>query len=276
MARRVVVAVLILVSLALLTVYLREDDEGALHGAQRLGLAIVHPLEVAGERVSRPFQDAYRYVSDLATDKADRDTLQARILELETEAALAQAALEENARLRELLQLVEGPAFADYAKIAARILVQPTGPFDQKLIVGAGSDSGVARNAPVVTAGGDLVGLVTNVTGDSSQVTLITDQSLNVSAVVLGSGARGIVSATQSGSALVLDRVGKDEVVREGSTVATAGWQFGELSSLYPPWIRIGTVTRVGQRDIDLFKQIQVGPAVDFDDLSEVVILVHR
>ncbi len=271
-----VVAALILVSLALLTVYLREDDEGSLHGAQRLGLAIVHPLQVAGERISRPFRDAYGYVSDLATDKADRDTLQARVLELETAAALAQAALEENARLRELLQLVEGPAFADYEKIAARILVQPTGPFDQKVIVAAGSDSGVTWNAPVVTAGGDLVGLVTNVTGDSSQVTLVTDQSLNVSAVVLGSGARGIVSATPNGSALVLDRVEKDEVVREASTVATAGWQVGELSSLYPPWIRIGTVTRVGQRDIDLFKQIQVEPAVDFDDLSEVVILVHR
>jgi cell shape-determining protein MreC len=92
---------------------------------------------------------------------------------------------------------------------------------------------------------------------------------------VLGSGARGIVSATRAGRRSC-STGSEDEVVREGSTVATAGWQFGELSSLYPPWIRIGTVTRVGQRDIDLFKQIQVGPAVDFDDLSEVVILVHR
>ncbi|MFN8186317.1 MAG: rod shape-determining protein MreC [Gaiellales bacterium] len=276
MARRLVVAVLVLVSLALLTVYLREDEEGGLHAAQRLGLAIVHPLEVVGERVARPFQDAYGYVSDLVSDKADRDRLELRVQELETRAVQAEAALAENERLRKLVGLVEGPQFADYDRIVTRILVQPPGPFQQKLVVAAGSDAGVALNAPVITADGDLVGLVTNVTPSSAQVTLLTDQSLSVSAVVLGTGARGVVSATQNGSALVLDRVAKDEVVNEGSTVATAGWQVGELSSLYPPWIRIGTVTSVGQRDIDLFKQIQVEPAADLDELSEVVILVAR
>jgi rod shape-determining protein MreC len=276
MARRVVVAVLVLVSLALLTIFLREDEEGGLHAAQRLGLAVVHPLEVVGERVARPFQDAYGYVSDLVSDKADRDQLERRIQELETRAVQAEAALAENERLRSLVDLVEGPQFSDFDKIVARILVQPPGPFQQKLVVAAGSDAGVAQNAPVITADGDLVGLVTNVTRESSQVTLLTDQSLSVSAVVLGTGARGVVSATQSGSALVLDRVDKDEVVNEGNTVATAGWQVGDLSSLYPPWIRIGTVTSVGQRDIDLFKQIQVEPAAKLDELSEVVILVAR
>lgn len=276
MARRIVVAALVLVSLGLLTVYLREDEEGGLHAAQRLGLSIVHPFEVVGERVARPFQDAYGYVSDLVTDKADRDALQQRIQELETQAAQAEAALAENERLRALVDLVEGTQFSDYDKIVARILVQPPGPFQQKVVVAAGSDAGVTRNAPVITADGDLVGLVTNVTSSSSQVTLLTDQSLSVSAVVLGTGARGVVSATQSGSALVLDRVDKDELVNEGHTVATAGWQVGDLSSLYPPWIRIGTVTSVGQRDIDLFKQIQVEPAARLDELSEVVILVAR
>lgn len=275
-ARRLVVAGLVVASLLLLTVYLREDDEGALHGAQRLGLAVVHPFEVAGERVARPFQDAYGYVSDLVADKGDRDALTERVRELETQAAQARAALEENTRLRALLRLVEGPAFSSYDKVAARVLVQPTGPFDQKIIVAAGTGQGVLRDSPVVTAEGELVGLVTNVTGGSAQVTLLTDQGLNVSAVVLATGARGIVSATQSGSALVLDQVDKDEVVREGDLVTTAGWQVGELSSLYPPSIRIGTVTRVGQRDIDLFKQIQVEPAVDFGKLAEVVILVRR
>ena len=276
MARRFVVAVLILVSLALLTIYLREDEEGGLHAAQRLGLAALHPFEVAGERIARPFQDAYEYVHDLATDKSDRDALQLRIEELETEAALADAALAENERLRRLLRLQEGTAFSAYDKVVARILVQPASAFEQKIIVSAGTDAGVVLNSPVITASGSLVGLVTNVTEASAQVTLLSDQSLNVSAVVLGSSARGTVRAAQSGSGLVLDRVEKDAVVEDGATVATAGWQEGALTSLYPPWIRIGTVTSVGQRDIDLFKQIQVQPAVDFDTLYEVVILVLR
>lgn len=276
MARRVVAAVLILVSLALLTIYLREDEQGGLHGAQRLGLALLHPFEVAGERVARPFQDAYDYVSDLVTDKSDRDALEARIGELEQQAGEAQILAEENARLRQIVGLLDAPLVKDFDKIVARILVQPTNAFDQKVIVAAGSADGVALNAPVIAGDGSLVGLVTNVTDDSAQVTLLTDQSLRVSAKVVATDARGIVEAARSGSGLVLDRVEKQETVEQGQAVATAGWQSGQLSSLYPAGIPIGRVISVGQRDIDLFKQIQVQPAVDFDQLSEVVILVKR
>ena len=56
----------------------------------------------------------------------------------------------------------------------------------------------------------------------------------------------------------------------------TSGWSSGDLSSRYPFGIPIGHVTSVGQQDIDLYKRIQVEPFVDFDSLSEVVILVAR
>ncbi len=276
MTRRVVAAVLILVSLALLTVYLREDDEGGLHAAQRLGLSIVHPFEVAGERVSRPFRDAYGYVSDLVANKADRDALERQVAELQQQAALAQAAIAENEQLRTVAGLVDGPRFSDYEKVATSILVQPPDPFHQRIIVAAGSDRGIAVDDPVITGDGALVGKVTSVTSSSAQVTLLTDQSLEVSAEVLGTNARGLVEASQSGSGLILDRVEKDEVVKPGSTVVTAGWQVGELSSLYPRWIRIGTVTSVSRRDIDVYQTIQVEPTVDFDKLSQVVVLVKR
>ena len=259
MARRLVVAVLILVSWPCSPSICARTTRGRSTPPSDSGLATSTRSRSPASAIARPFQDAYGYVSDLATDKADRDTLQARIRELETEAALAQAALEENARLRELLQLVEGPAFSPTTRRSPRgsSCSRPARSTRSSSSRRART-SGVARNAPVVTAGGDLVGLVTNVTGDSSQVTLLTDQSLNVSAVVLGSGARGIVSATQSGSALVLDRVGKDEVVREGEHRRHRRLAVGRAVLPLPAWIRIGTVTSVGQRDIDLFKQIQV------------------
>ena len=73
MARRLAAAGLVLLSLVLLTVYLRESEDGGLHAAQRIGLAILAPFQVAGERIARPFQDAYGYVSDLVDAKAERD-----------------------------------------------------------------------------------------------------------------------------------------------------------------------------------------------------------
>ena len=55
-----------------------------------------------------------------------------------------------------------------------------------------------------------------------------------------------------------------------------SGWRAGDLASLYPWGIAIGQVTSVGQQDIDLYKRVQVTPFVDFDSLSEVIVLVKE
>jgi rod shape-determining protein MreC len=153
---------------------------------------------------------------------------------------------------------------------------RPPSAYSQEILIAAGSSSGIERNDPVVTKDG-LVGLVTDVTSNGAQVTLLTDQSSAVSAVVLESGAAGIVRHGPSDtSALILDRVSKDELVEQGDLVITAGWRSGKLESLYPRGIPVGTVKSVGQQDVDLYKRIQVAPLVNFDSLAEVIVLVPK
>ena len=114
-------------------------------------------------------------------------------------------------------------------------------------------------NDPVVTEDG-LIGLVTRVSGSTARVTLLTDGASAVSAVDVRTNANGIVRhGRASRSTLVLDRVPKEEVVRIGDTVVTAGWQSQRLTSLYPRGIPIGQVTSVGQTDTDLYKQVLRG-----------------
>lgn len=277
MTRRLVAAGLVVVSLVLLTVYLRESDDGALHAAQRLGQAALNPFQVAGERIARPFQDAYGWASDLVDAKAERDRLEAQVQALQAELVQLQTAGEEVVRLRELLQFVDGPSLpADYVPIATRVIAQPASAYEQSILVAAGDDDGVAIDSPVVTDDG-LVGIVTEVSGDASRVALLTDQSVRVPAYDVETNARGTVrQAPNAGAGLVLDRVANDLVVKEGDVVATAGWRSGDLESLYPKDIPVGRVTSVGLQDIDLYQRIQLEPFVDFDNLSEVVILVRR
>jgi rod shape-determining protein MreC len=277
MVRRLVAAVLVIVSLVLLTVYLRESDDGALHGAQRLGQAALNPFQVAGERIARPFQDAYEWASGLVDAKEERDRLRAQVQALQQQVVGLQTASEENQRLRELLGYVSGPRLPeDYEPITSRVLAQPANPYDQTILVAAGSADGVTMDSPVVTQDG-LVGRVTGVSTNAAQVTLLTDQSIAVSALDSDTRAPGVLRRSPgSGSGLVLDRVEKDLIVKEGDVIVTAGWKEGDLESLYPAGIPIGTVTSVGLQDIDLFQRIQVAPFVNFDALSEVVILVSR
>lgn len=276
LARRLIAAALVVASLVLLTVYLRESDDGALHGAQRLGQAALHPFQVAGERIARPFQDAYGWASDLIDAKADRDRLEAEVQALQQQVVELQTADQENVRLRELLGFVQGPELADYRRIPTRVLAQPSNPYDQDILVAAGNDDGIRMDSPVVTEDG-LVGIVTSVASDAARVTLLTDQSVAVSALDVDTRAPGVLRrAPNSGAGLVLDRVAKDLVIQEGDVIVTSGWKSGDLESLYPAGIPVGSVTSVGLQDIDLYQRIQVTPFVNFDALSEVVVLVPR
>jgi rod shape-determining protein MreC len=273
---RLVAAVLVLVSLGLITVYFRESSEGPLHTAQRLGASVLMPFEVAGERVARPFRDAWGYLSDLLDAKAENKELENQVEELRKNVIENETAIQENKRLKDLLAYVEGPSFPDaYNAVTASVIARPQSPFRQEIVIAAGSDAGVHLNAPVVTEDG-LVGLVTDVWGSGAKIRLLTDQDSAVSGVVLGSEAAGVVRQGASQGSLVLDRVGKDELVKEGDLVITAGWQTLKFESLYPRGIAIGAVKSVGQQDVDLYKRIQIAPLVDFDSLASVIVLTPK
>ena len=49
---------LVLLSLALLSVYFRESEGGTLHDLQGAGAAVLRPFEEAADRVAQPFEDA--------------------------------------------------------------------------------------------------------------------------------------------------------------------------------------------------------------------------
>lgn len=267
---------LVLVSLGLITVYFRESNEGPLHATQRIGVSVLMPFEVAGERIARPFRDGWAYVSDLLDAKDENEQLREENEELRQSVIRLQTAAQENTRLEAIATYVTGPDFPeDFTPVVATVIGRPPTPYQQEIIIAAGLEQGVRRNAPVVTEDG-LVGRVTEVTGGSAKVTLITDQRSAVSAVVLESEAAGIVRHGASASSLVLDRVGKDQLVEERNLVITAGWQTQRFESLYPRGIPIGTVESVGQQDVDLYKRIQIAPLVDFDSLAEVIVLLER
>jgi rod shape-determining protein MreC len=270
--RRIVLGILVVLSLALITVYFRESSGGTLHGVQGAGASVLRPFEVGAERVAAPFRDAYGWFHGLVTARSENGRLRTEVDKLRQEVIQNNTAAQENKTLRAQLGYVDGPRFpADFAAINARVLARSPGEFEQQIVISAGSSDGVRLHAPVVTADG-LVGNVTLVTSNASRVTLLTDESSAVAAVDLQTKAVGIVRHG-SGGGLILDRVSKDQVLNNGDTIVTAGTQAGALPDLYPRGIQIGKVTSVGQSDTDLYKQIQISAFVRFGSLDSVVVL---
>jgi len=269
------VGCLVLLSLVLITMSFRSEEDGQLSGVQSAGATILRPFAVGFERLAQPFRDAYEWGDSLLTARSEADRLRAESRELRQRAIQSEFALQENEYLRGLLDYIDGPRFPDdFQPIAAEVIARPAGAFTQAIAIAAGSRNRVRVNDPVVTADG-LVGLVTRVTPSTARVQLLTDQGAAVSAVDVRTRAEGIVRhARGTRETLVLDRVRKQDVIRRGDDVVTAGWRTSGLSSLYPKGIAIGEVSSVGQTDTDLWQQVQVDPYVDFGSLDAVLVLV--
>jgi rod shape-determining protein MreC len=277
--RRLVVGLLVLLSLMLMTIYFRETSSGGLHTAQDAGATVLRPFQVGAERVARPFRDVYGYFSGLAGAKAEAERLRRENAALRLQAIQNETARRDYASLKRLLDPRSPAVFPDdFRRVTASVTAHPPTQFEQRVVISAGSDDGIAPDDAVVNGEG-LVGRIVEVSPHTAKVLLLTDQESAASAVDVdaGSTASGLIQAGRAGSGtLLFNRVGKDEEVQRGDQIVTKGSRAGELASLYPRGIPIGEVTFVGQTDTDPYKRIQVEPFVSFDSLESVVVLVPK
>ena len=275
MVRRAVLAVLVLVALALLTISFRSPTSGILHDAQSYGADVLRPFQVAAVRVARPFRDAYNYVDGLARAKSENKKLEKMVRDYRAQALLNASAVQQNNDFKKLLQFESGPQYPqDFRAINAAVISFPSGAFSQQVVIDAGSDSGIHLNTPVVSADG-LVGKVTQVGHTTSVVTLLTDPNSAVPARDLKTHVSGLIRHGQGGT-LILDRVSKDQVVNRGDWIITRGTVDRRYPDEYPYGIPIGRVVAVGTSDIASFLTVQVQPLADISSLDAVAALVPK
>lgn len=275
--RRILFAVLIVISLVLLTAYFREPAAGLLHGVQNDGSDTLSPVQSLAARAVQPFRDGYRWVGDVLGANARNNQLERQLESLRGELVRLNESSEENQRLKELLEFKDAGIFpAESTFEVARVIGKSPTKWAAWIQIDKGSDDGVALNQPVVGAtlpadrslsGKGLVGKVIAVGSRSARIQLLTDQASNVAALVQGTRAQGIVGGSLSGR-LVMDFVERDQRVEVKLIVITSG--FGQI---FPKGIPIGIVQSVGEVDVNIYKQIEVRPFVDFDTLEEVMVV---
>ena len=264
-----------MLSLVLVTLSFRQQDDGPVASAQEGAAAVLRPFQVAADRIAEPFRDAYHWFDGLFGARSDAEQLREENELLRQQLVQSRLAARENTRLRELLAYRSGPRFPDdYNGIATAVIARPAGAYAQAVVIAAGRNDGLQVDDPVVTQDG-LVGKVSRVGSRTARVTLLSDDQSAVSALDISTDASGIVRPGQGPrSPLRLDRVPKEAVVRVGDTIVTAGWESPRFSSLYPKGIQIGRVTSVGRTDTDLYTQVQVEPFADMSSLQAVLVLV--
>jgi rod shape-determining protein MreC len=276
--RRLVFVVLIIASLALLTVSFRESESGPVHAVQQAGASILSPLQSWGARVAEPFRNGYGWVRTIWSAHKEADRLAQELQLLQGEAVKLKEQAEENQRLKSLLDFRDKGTFPDGTQFkVARVIGKSPTRWQAWIQIDMGSADGVQIDQAVVgatpiagesLAGKGLVGKVTDVTEHTAQVQLMTDSESSVAAKIQGSRAEGVVEGSVSGR-LIMDFVDRDIAVDPKLVIVTSG--FG---GIYPPAIPIGIVANVGEEDVDIYKEIEVQAFVDFRVLEEVMVLI--
>jgi rod shape-determining protein MreC len=276
--RRGVLVFLIIASLALLTVSFREPASGPVHAIRQGFADLLSPLQSWGDKIAQPFQDGYDWFRTLWSAHERAEELDKELQLLQGELVRLQEEGEENQRLNGLLRLRDDgtyPTGTDFT--VARVIGESPTLWEAWVVIDKGSADGLRVDLPVVGAtpmvgetltGKGLVGKITEVTAHTAKVRLIIDAESGVSAKIQGSRAEGMLEGSVSGM-LVMDYVDRDLAVDPKRVVVTSG--FGPV---YPADIPIGIVSAVGEETVNIYKEIEVQPFVDFRVLEEVMVLI--
>ena len=239
------------------------------------------PLNTAVGYVVVPFQQGIGKLGAWLSNRSE-ELVQIRSL-LEENARLREqvaALTEENTllqqdkyelnQLRDLVDLDE--QYGGYTKVGARIIGRDAGNWYHSFIIDKGTDDGLAVDMNVI-AGGGLVGRITAVAPNWARVTAIIADNSNVSGMTLATEDNLIVSGNlqlMAENCITFSQlVDSQNVVVVGDKIVTSN-----ISDKFLPNILIGYINSIETDSNNLTKSGLITPAVDFEHLREVLVII--
>lgn len=243
---------------------------------------ISKPLGFIAGRIISPLQEGISAVGIWLDNRAEElvqirallsenERLKAEIDRLTIENTLLQQDRYELTGLRELYEL--DAQYEEYQKIGARITGRDPGNWFYSFTIDKGADDGLAVDMNVM-AGSGLVGRIVEVAPNWSRVTALIDDNFNVSGMVLSTEdilmVNGSLEMYNSGVVnFELLKDNTDQVV-VGDKVVTSN-----ISDKYLPGILIGYISTINRDSNNLTKSGQLMPAVDFEHINEVLVILQ-
>lgn len=169
---------------------------------------------------------------------------------------------EENEKLRQMLEMRQkNPS----EFIAADVALVENGSSSEKMYINKGSAQGIKINLPVMF-NGYLIGKISKVSDEYSEVTLLTSKTSKLSVVLNGTDQQ-ILRGNGNGTFSILNynegKVDKNTVFN----VETSG-----VSDILPRGIKIGTLKVTNLNDFNKMKEIRFKPSFNVFDIQSVLV----
>lgn len=239
------------------------------------------PLSMVAGYTVVPFEEGISVVGSWLANRSDElaqiriliaenESLKQQVDELTIENTRLQQDRYELTNLRELYNL--DAQYDEYEKTGARIIARDSGNWFYSFVINKGVRDGITVDMNVM-AGSGLVGRIVDVGPNWAKVKAIIADDSNVSAMVLSSSDNMIVSGNlklyASGVIEFGQLVDSGNVVVEGDKIVTSN-----ISDKYLPGILVGYISAINQDANNLTKSGYITPAVDFEHLEEVLVIM--
>lgn len=221
--------------------------------------AMLQPVEFAGRGAD--------YFQTLDAAEQGRDEAQRKMTLMSQRANQAEDLLQENARLRKLLELrarIATPANA------AQVIYDTADPYTRRVMIDRGQVAGVELGSPVLDEAG-VLGQVTRVHPFLSEVTLLIDRDQAIPVMNIRTGARSVAYGdpiAAHGGGMELRFMPGNADVQEGDLLTTSG-----VDGLYPSGLPVARVIRVERRADSAFARIYCAPLAQVQGARHVMVL---
>ncbi len=269
--RRAVLVVLVAFSLILLTAYFGESPNGRLHAVQRGFLTVVSPIQEGANAALKPVRNLFGWFGDAANAKSQRDALRKQNAQLRAELIAREDDERGYHHLLQLYHLDGGLHLSDYRPVTASVYAQSPNLWYTTVDIDKGTSAGVQVDDPVIDGEG-LVGKVTLAASDFAQVSLVTDSSVAVTAMISSTGAPGMVyPKVGEPNTLLMEYLPANTPVSVGEYVVTSGTISSHGASLFPRGLAVGQVSAVSEEAP--YKTVEVRPLANLHGLETVQVL---
>lgn len=267
-SQKLMLTILTVFCLALIVVSFFTDKLTA--PVQNVLSYVISPLQKGINGMGLWLTDRADYFSTIDELRTQNEELKAELDEVkEKNLVLVQDQIELN-NLRELYELDN--KIPGYEKLAARVIGKSSGNWFSTFTIDKGSNDGILVDMNVICGNG-LVGIVTGVTDNTATVRSIIDGNSNVTGMLVTSSdtcnIRGDLELMDSGY-VHLEYLRKDAEVSDGDMIVTSN-----ISDKYIQGILIGYVKNISEDANSLTQSGYLVPAVDFERLTEVLVIMQ-
>ncbi|MBU1292219.1 rod shape-determining protein MreC [Patescibacteria group bacterium] len=256
-----------ILSLLIIVGLILVNNQGWLNPVKNLFYSLVTP----SYQISFQFNKFFGFVTSI--NQLEHENIQFREENQELLGQIAQ--LEGIAKENELFRRQigsSGPKFESEKLILANIVGQDTSNLRKYFLINKGTKDGLELGSVVIAAGNLLVGRVIEVTNSFAKVQSIIDSNSRVNALIFakdGLEITGLIKGDQ-GLNLIIDLLPQGEVVEQGQLIVTSG-----LAGLFPAGLLIGQIEKVISSDVQISQMAELKPAIDFERLRNVFVIVR-